>query len=216
MSKLSGPVAGAALALAGCFQGLEKNEGDFPIVGKIPFVRVPAGVYELGSVEGRASEQPRRAELDGFYVSVTEITEAQFGRGKSNRPVAGVTLDEAREFCRAMSAKTGRKMRLPTEDEWEAAARGGIRGARFPWGWGGAKGRAVFDAKGPERVSRFPANGYGLFDMAGNVAEWCEGGTVRGGSWADRDESSLWVFRRAPMPADYRDADVGFRIVMEW
>jgi formylglycine-generating enzyme required for sulfatase activity len=102
------------------------------------------------------------------------------GWAKTDHPMVNVTWPEAREFC-AWSA-TG----LPTEEQWEYAARGGHPDWLHPWGnadplcTDGAANGARFDdggacrGAGPSRVASFGRNGYGLADMAGNVWEWCE------------------------------------------
>ncbi len=179
---------------------------------------MPAGRYRVGSVEGGDDEKPRDVEARGFWIGTTEVTEKQYGLGRSRRPVSGLSLAEAQAFCQKLSTMSGRRVRLPTDAEWEIAARGGIVGARFPWGWGKPEDLAAFNEKGSKRVGAYPANGYGLFDMAGNVAEWCmaeSGAVVCGGNWADRDAHQLEVFRRVRPAADYRGRDVGFRILLE-
>ena len=145
--------------------------------------------------------------------------------GARRQAVAEVTAAEAEAYCRWLSRKTGTSVRLPTESEWEAAARGGVDGAPYPWGWGGQpQERAQFDAEGPAaRGGMFPANGFGLVDVAGNLAEWCaadpEGPkgqrAVRGGSWAERNPEFLKIEHRQWVPADYRGRDVGFRVLRE-
>jgi formylglycine-generating enzyme required for sulfatase activity len=208
----------AAATACGKFQRLEKRAEKVPTIGTFQFAAVPAGVYRVGSVEGGPREQQRDVETGGFWISTTEVTEKQFGRSRSRHPVANVTAEEARAFCRHLSETSGTRVRLPTEDEWEIAARGGVRGARYPWGWGDASDRAVFSAKRSARAGATPANGYGLFDMAGNVAEWCgteSNAAARGGNWADRDPRQLEVFRRISPEDGYRGLDVGFRIVVE-
>jgi formylglycine-generating enzyme required for sulfatase activity len=136
-------------------------------------------------------EKPaHKARLDEFYIDTHEVTQKQFqsvmGENPSdhkglNLPVERVTWFEAAEYCK----QAGK--RLPTESEWEWAARGGKRSV-FPWGDRAESGKANFcDRQCNKRwkenrlddgyrftapVASFPANGYGVFDMAGNVYEW--------------------------------------------
>lgn len=145
--------------------------------------------------------------------------------GAARQAVSEVAFAEAEAYGRWLSGQTGRTVRLPTEAEWEAAARGGVDGAPFPWGWGGKpSGMARFDAEGPApRGGTFPANGFGLYDVAGNLYEWCGADSrpspgrrvARGGSWAERDPARLAVAHRQFFPADYRGRDVGFRVLRE-
>jgi formylglycine-generating enzyme required for sulfatase activity len=211
------------------------------------FVFVPGGDVRLGSPEGGAESPLRVAKISGFWIARHETTRAEYAeflnatgatnaltdfvrRGttwrtrwfESRLPMAGVTLGEAQNYCVWLGAKLGCCARLPSEDEWECAARGGIIGARFPWGWGDPAGRACFAANAPQRVERFEPNPFGLYDMAGNVFEWCaptnaaaEKIVARGGSWAERDPRQLRVFQRAWFRRDYRGADVGFRVLIK-
>ena len=157
-----------------------------------------------------------------------------------SQPVVGVTWDDAAAFCRWLTQLTGAEHRLPTEAQWEAAARGGLDGQPFPWGAeapeaGGVR-RANFDqaASGQDGyrfttpVGSFPANGFGLFDMAGNVSQWCQdsyrplaasgpfqpGGQrlLKGGSWFSQARDLRAAARQAASPR-YADGYIGFRVV---
>jgi formylglycine-generating enzyme required for sulfatase activity len=190
-----------------------------------------AGGFDLGQFEVTVAEFVdflNAAAVD--FPDTAQIVRRQGGkygakRGSARQAVSEVTLAEAEAYGRWLSQASGRTVRLPTETEWEVAARGGIDGAPFPWGWGAKPSElAQFDAAAPApRGGRFVANGFGLFDMAGNLYEWCapepdlpEGKQVaRGGSWAERDPSLLEVAHRQFFPADYRGRDVGFRVLRE-
>jgi formylglycine-generating enzyme required for sulfatase activity len=236
-----------ALATAVFFQGLENSAAEFSNVWKNGLVSIPCGAFVMGSREGNADAQPCEVQVGGFLIGRCEVTVAEFveylnengatnwpgspqisalsGRYsarwfRSRDPVAFVSVSDAAACCRWLSEITGEAVRLPTEVEWEYAARGGIRRARFPWGWGDPDGRACYGADAPRKVGSFEPNPFGLYDMAGNVFEWCgsaagEQAPARGGSWSEKDPKFLRVFHRVLFPRDYRDADVGFRIVVE-
>ncbi len=229
----------------------------------IRFRLIPGGVYLLGSPAnqpGRYDDEalPHRVSLPRFYISVTEITNAQYARflkatgyhaplywqdrnlNGPNQPVVGVTWDDAGAFCRWLSKVTGAACQLPTENQWEAAARGGLVGKSYPWGdqppGAGKVFRANFRTELPGAdgfrftapVGSFPANGYGLFDMAGNVSEWCRdryvsprtGGPfkpgflrlLKGGSWISWPRD-LRCAARQSAPPTYADGYIGFRVV---
>ncbi len=209
------------------------------------FAFVPDRHHSLGDAVSGVPERSVRA--GGFWIGRAEVTcgayaeflndtrrelppSPQFVREgpawQAVRPayaVTGVSLADARSYAQWFGARRGCRGRLPRADEWEAAARGGVVGAPFAWGWGDPSGRTAFARSAPERTAWYPAHGYGLFDASGGVAEWCEPGpddppgtaAARGGSWADRDPAQLQVGRLTRLPVDYRDADVGFRIVIE-
>jgi formylglycine-generating enzyme required for sulfatase activity len=169
------------------------------------FVRIPKGSFLMGAPAGEpeaegderfSDEMPqRRVEISrDFYLGKYEVTQAQYkavtGESPSQftgdrLPVEQVTWDEAMRFCEALSRKTQRKLRLPSEAEWEYACRAGTStpfhfGAKlngdlancdgdFPYGTA-VKGT---NNKVTTAVGSYPANPWGLHDMHGNVSEWC-------------------------------------------
>jgi formylglycine-generating enzyme len=229
----------------------------------IRFHLLPGGYYPLGSSlgePGRYADEAtlQRVRVEPFYIAVTETTNAQYGRflkatghqkplywGDKNlngpkQPVVGVTWNDAVAFCRWLTLVTGVTHALPTEAQWEAAARGGLAGQPYPWGDqapdAGGVFRANFRTTLPGAtgfyftapVGSFPANGYGLFDMAGNVSEWCQdryvplptGGPfkagdlrlLKGGSWTSGPRD-LRPASRQSAPPQYADGYIGFRVV---
>jgi len=161
---------------------------------------------------------------------------------RERHPVVLVTVEDAMAYCAWLQTRTGKPFRLPTEAEWEKAARGGLERQRFPWGDDIAPSRANYltapESKSQgstQEVGRYPANGYQLFDMAGNVWQWVsdwyapdyyaraqylnppgpEAGQlriVRGGSWVNDDTNFLRCAYRHRIPADSYSYSVGFRV----
>ncbi|MHC4198935.1 MAG: formylglycine-generating enzyme family protein [Planctomycetota bacterium] len=169
------------------------------------FVLVPAGEFTMGSEDGDQDEEPvRRAHLDAFYIGRYEVTNTQYERyirghrkkwleysPGNDTPAVAVTWEEATAFCDWLSQQEKDvEYRLPTEAEWERAARG-TDGRTYPWGNDGpkvgeahrcnyapAKGRESWKGDGFEvtaPVGKYPAgvSPHGCYDMAGNVWEWC-------------------------------------------
>ena len=155
-------------------------------------VLIPAGSFLMGSEDGEADEQPvHTVHLDAFFMDTHEVTNAQFKAfvdanpqwGKDNvedkfrdgryllhwsgNAYPAGTADHPVEYVSwyaAMAYAEWAGKRLPTEAEWEYAARGGLAGKKYPWG---------DDEPTPADVGAYPANGYGLHDMVGRVWEWC-------------------------------------------
>ncbi|MDP3176974.1 MAG: SUMF1/EgtB/PvdO family nonheme iron enzyme, partial [Spirochaetaceae bacterium] len=88
-------------------------------------------------------------------------------------PVVGVTWHDADAFCTWFGQKYGITCRLPTEAEWEYAARGGLEGMSYAYSDTLSKNEANFQSEGARIVGTYPPNGFGLYDMSGNVWEWC-------------------------------------------
>ena len=180
----------------------------------VELMGIPGGKFMMGALASDSlahddAKPAHRVRLSGFEIGVTEVTVGQFqaycrASGKempkqedwnntAQHPVHNVTWDEAVGFCGWATSELKRhgltgSVRLPTEAEWEYAARGGATGIdgkplyKYPWGDqapAGGDGLANFDGNGDgyqftAPVGRFKPNGYGLRDMAGNVSEWCQ------------------------------------------
>jgi formylglycine-generating enzyme required for sulfatase activity len=160
-----------------------------------------------------------------FAIDAFEVTAGAFDPARTTdlaRAASGVARDEAARYCRERGG------RLPTEDEWIAAAAGdGAR--RYPWGdtgavcrraaWGLARGPCANGASGPDTVGAHPEGDSpsGVHDLAGNVAEWVKAdppgapGIVRGGSWASSLATDLRTWSRVQIDPGVHDQEVGFR-----
>jgi len=226
-------------------------------VDQINTVLVPAGPFTMGDDNGRPDETPvHRVTLSDFRLAVLPVTNSQYAAflsatghelprfwddpqfNRPRQPVVGMSWASAVEYCQWFSTVHGMLFRLPTEAEWEKAARGGLEGAAWPWGekpWGEEGGR--FKQEAAWDVGRGPVNGYGLVDIGFNIHEWCadwydpnyyatspehdpqgpstgERRTSRGGAW----RHLMKVCRsaaRSSIPPDYRYNDYGFRVVLE-
>jgi formylglycine-generating enzyme len=162
--------------------------------------------------------------------------------GREHHPVTLVGFDDAVAYCAWLAARVSKPVRLPTEAEWERAARGGLESRRFPWGDAFDARSAHFlpDAtvktdRGTAPVGSYPANGFELHDMAGNVWEWVSDWyapdyyaraqyinplgpdtgvmrIVRGGAWVNADARYLRCAYRHKVPPDSYAYSIGFRI----
>ncbi len=219
-------------------------------------VRIPAGRFLMGCESGQDNEKPvHRVWVEEFCLAACQVTNAEYAGflratgampppfwkqpefSHPQQPVVGVSWFEAARYCEWLSEGTGKPYRLPSEAEWEWAARGGREGALYPWGDmppQSMPGYAERWQSGPEPVGTAEANGFGLFNMCDNVHEWCsdwfgaayygvspernprgpERGqrrASRGGSWRHHVKVSRCA-ARSSIPPEFQYADYGFRV----
>jgi formylglycine-generating enzyme required for sulfatase activity len=221
------------------------------ILDDVDMVEIPEGSFWMGWDEGTRGERPRhRVWTSAFSIARAPVTNQEYAPfldatgavhppwwgdprfAHSDQPVVGVSWSEAQRFCAWLSGATGRAHRLPTEAEWEKAARAGRDGARFPWGDDRPE-KTRFDR--PPTLADMPANPAGLIGLSGVCHEWCldweddryyaisperdpQGpptGTrrsSRGGAWRHQDPWSP-VAHRSSLPPALRYSDYGFRVV---
>jgi eukaryotic-like serine/threonine-protein kinase len=190
----------------------------------LEMVAIPGGTFTMGSPStekerGNDEGPQHQVTIQSFYMGKFEVTQAQYeaimGTNPSsfksaNRPVEKVSWNDAVEFCKRLSQKTGRTYRLPSEAEWEYACRAGTT---TPFSFGETittdlvnyNGNFTYGAapKGKYRqqttdVGSLPPNAFGLYDMHGNVWEWCadswhdsySGAPTDGSAWIDNDNQN--------------------------
>ncbi|WP_181244079.1 bifunctional serine/threonine-protein kinase/formylglycine-generating enzyme family protein, partial [Chamaesiphon polymorphus] len=201
---------------------------------KLQMVSIPAGTFLMGApgLEEGSSDYQRpqhRVNVPSFYMGKYPVTQAQYeaimGDRPSyfqggDRPVETVSWHDAVEFCQKLSQLTRQLYRLPSEAEWEYAARAGTTTA-FCFGETLSPEVANYSQQETTVVGAFPANNYGLYDMHGNISEWCADkyhgnytGAPRGGSWSSKMRYCRSAARIYYTP-DYRCAYFGFRVVCE-
>ncbi len=222
-------------------------------------VPIPAGWFHMGSEIGQDNERPmHRVWTDAFLLAACQVTNADYANflratsalppplwtdpnfNHPEQPVVAVSWFEAVKYCEWLSAAIGRNYRLPTEAEWERAARGGLDGKLFPWGNDPPQSLPDYAQRwqsGPEPVARYSPNAYGLYDICDNVHEWCcdwfaaeyysasaeqnprgpETGqrrASRGGSWRHHIKVSRCA-ARSSIPPQFQYADYGFRVACD-
>ena len=235
----------------------EAAERAAAIAASVPeMVAIPAGTFRMGCVtRGNCDNDERpvhEVRVPAFELSRYEVTFAQWdvcaeygdcrwvgdeGWGRGDRPVINVSWHDAQQFLSWLSAETGEPYRLPSESEWEYAARAGTE-TQYPWGNDLGRDRANCGFCGwrgmTTPVGTFPANAFDLHDMHGNVSEWvedcwtgsyrgaptdgtarrsgdCDRRVVRGGSW--NNSGGLRAAARTRLTIGSRDNDLGFRVV---
>ena len=217
---------------------------------------LPGGAFMMGSPAG----EPGRAGYEGplhevtvapFAMSETEVTHKQWqacvddggcgaytpgdaGFGREGRPAIFISWRDANAYAKWLSAKTGKTYRLPTEAEWEYAARGGTSTAYW---WGDRFDRSHVAMGATRPGAELAPNPFGLRGMLGNAAEWvedcyvnnyaeapvdgsavktgdCGRRVVRGGSWRDQQPAALRSANRSRITQTVRDRSVGFRVAL--
>jgi formylglycine-generating enzyme required for sulfatase activity len=218
------------------------------ILKMVDMVEITGGTFSMGDAASRyMDEKPAlMVQLPTFYLSKYEVTEAEWFAVMSNYPVGSsagncatcpirmVSWQDAQNFIGKLNAMTGQNFRLPTEAEWEYAAKGGQAGNMRYAGSNEPDVSGWYERNAAGKVhpvGQKSANEFGLFDMTGNVREWCsdlyhekaydknsntqfEKGTqrvFRGGSWDDEAEYCRNAVRAREYP-HYRDERIGFRL----
>lgn len=195
----------------------------------LEMVQIPGGTFTMGSPEGEAErssdEIPQhQVKVPGFFMGKYEVTQAQYqaimGKNPSSfkgekRPVENVSWDDAVEFCKRLSQKTGKTYRLPSEAEWEYACRAGTTtpfyfGETITTDLVNYNGDFTYGSasKGEDRqqttdVGKFRANSFGLYDMCGNILEWCldvynsnyQGAPTDGSAWLNGKKNNIKLLR---------------------
>ena len=224
-------------------------------------VRIEAGNFTMGSPDtekDRSKDEGPQREVTvsrAFYMGVTEVTQAQwkamigtepwsgetYAKSVADHAASDISWDDATAFCKALSKNTGKTVRLPTEAEWEYACRAGSK-TRFSFGDEDRdlSSHAWYSENSDNNthpVGKKKPNAWGLYDMHGNVYEWCSdwygksyvglktkttnpqglfGGeyrVLRGGSWDVNPRYCRSAARDRYYPGD-RDCDYGFRVVV--
>ena len=211
----------------------------------------------MGTNDGLDCERPRhRVWVDEFEMAAFQVTHGEYARylqttgaapppyfedahfNHPEQPVVAVSWFAAVAYCDWLSNVTERQYRLPTEAEWERAARAGAEDKLYPWGDEPPPSRPGYAARwktGPEPVGRSEPNAYGLYEMCENVHEWCSDWfdaayylnsppqnppgpangvrrASRGGSWRHHVKNSR-CYTRSSIPPEFQYADYGFRVV---
>jgi formylglycine-generating enzyme required for sulfatase activity len=226
------------------------------------FAWIPPGTFLMGSPPDEAEREDNETQhhvtlTEGFYLGIHPVTQAQWqavmGNNPSNfqgekLPVETVSWEDCRKFCEKLSRMDGKRYRLPTEAEWEYACRAGTatpfnfgdtidtEQANYAGNYRFGQSKKRFDRQQTTPVGSFPPSGWGLFDMHGNVWEWCtdwfgakyykrsprqnpqgpkhgDRRVLRGGSWGNHD----WICRAAyrnTLPPGLRVVNIGFRVVL--
>ncbi len=217
---------------------------------------IPEGWFSMGCADGRDDEKPvHRVWVEAFELAAYQTTNSEYSRfllatshptpaswgepefSDPRQPVVGVSWHDAVAYCMWLGLLCGKQFRLPSEAEWERAARGGVEDALYPWGNSPPEQLPDFAGRwktGPEAVGLYRPNAYGLYDIGDNVHEWCSDWydatyyavspnrnpqgprnssrrASRGGSWRHHIKVTRTA-ARSSIPPEFRYADYGFRV----
>ena len=227
-------------------------------------VYIQGGTFKMGNEKGYKDEMPvHNVKVNSFFIGKYEVTTTEYREFcKATRrvmpaepvwgwhdkyPITGVNWNDADSYCKWLSKKTGKKYRLPTEAEWEYAARGGKRSKGYTYSGSNNEDEVSWydettDETGPRQVGSKKPNELGIYDMSGNVWEWCsdiynheyykkspydnpQGAlkppqardddvyrVLRGGSWYYEVSYSRVTARDGPK-SGYSNKNYGFRVV---
>lgn len=223
---------------------------DFTGEGLYPMVRVEGGTFTMGSDKAEDDDcEPHEVTVDDYYIGQFEVSQGLWkmimgdnpsyseGVQSDSLPVENVSYDDVQLFIRRLNEKTGVEFELPTEAQWEYAARGGQKSHNTDFSGSEHPGNLWFDKQGPYKILYSPSvNELGIYHMSGNVAEWCvdtyddefyeksknmknpvnivgsDDHVVRGGSYEDDEYKYITVFYRDS--SDRAKSNIGFRLVM--
>ena len=235
----------------------EQNEQTFMVKGvEFKMIKVEGGTFSMGATSEQSSaafagEKPvHSVTLSDYYIGETEVTQElwqaimgsnpSWFQGDNQRPVENVSWDDCQEFIKELNRLTGKEFRLPTEAEWEYAARGGKYSKDYVYKYGGSNNADEVawyiynsgDETHPVKTKK--ANELGLYDMSGNVYEWCndwkgnyqsnsqtnptgpskgERRVLRGGSWSCLDWYVRVSYRYSGIPG-LRNYHNGLRLAL--
>jgi iron(II)-dependent oxidoreductase len=227
-----------------------------PLISPPVLRPIPEGWFQMGCDAGRDDEKPaHRVWVAAFELAAFQTTNADYARflketghpapllwndpnfEDPQQPVVAVSWFDAIAYCDWLTRSLGQKFRLPTEAEWERAARGGKDNEPFPWGHRAPEDLPNYAARwknGPEPVGQYAPNPYGLYNLGDNVHEWCadwyDAGyyaispernpqgppsssrrASRGGSWRHQIKVTR-TSARSSIPPEFKYADYGFRV----